>query len=426
MALPKHNSKTGSTMKVEKRNFSSWQALSALALGAFVVEFGCAVEKDDDGSQDEAAAGEPLDEASEDVRDALTGMLEDAWPTAIEPALAHAEAKVATLKEAIENWGEDSTSSELREVAQGAWIEAMHAWQALEPMQVGPAASSLKAVGGENIRDEIYSWPTTNPCRIDQATARFEFESSTFFDDALPNAMGMDGLETVLFSPPNENNCSSAMGINREGTWRALGADGVAQARADFGRALISEVEADLQRIRAAWEDGFGTDLATAGQGSDSFDSSVKGVNAIFDALFYVETFVKDRKLGWPLGLRECGAENCIDEVESLASGRSHDWLAANLEGFRALYTGGEGIGMYDLLVSVDEESLAESVIQKLDAAEEAVGTLTVGLDETVVSDLDALEKVHSAVDELTDLMKVDIVTVLSLEIPAEAAGDND
>ena len=409
-------------MKVEKLTFSSWQALSALALGAFVIEFGCAVDKGDDASQDETAEEELLDDAPEEVRDALTGMLEDAWPTAIEPALANAEAKVATLKEAITALVADSTSTELRESAQDAWIEAMRAWQELELMQVGPAASSLKAVGGENIREEIYSWPIVNPCRIDQVTVRFEFESSTFFDDALPNAMGLDGLETVLFSVPNENSCNGNSGINREGTWRDLGADGVAQARADFGQALVSEVEADLQRIRDGWEGGFGNELATAGQGSELFDSSVKGVNAIFDGLFYVETFVKDRKLGFPLDLKPCD-DHC---TESTASGLSHEWLAANLEGFRALYTGGEGIGMYDLLVSVDEEMLADSVIRKLDAADDAVATLTAGLDETAASDLETLEDVHAAIKEVTDLVKVDIATVLSLEVPAEAAGDND
>ena len=416
-------------MKVEKRTFSSWQALSALALGAFAVEFGCAVEKEtSDSDRDETAIqdDEILDEAPDEVRDALTGMLEDAWPTTIEPALANAEDKLAGLKTAITDWVADSSSEDVRTAAQDAWVETMRAWQALEVMQVGPAASSLTAVGGENIRDEIYSWPTTNPCRIDQATARFEFESSTFFDDALVNAVGLDGLETVLFSPANENSCSVNSGINRDGTWRSLGADGIAQARADFGQALVDEVESDLLRIRDAWEGGFADQLATAGQGSEAFDSSVKGVNAIYNALFYMETFGKDRKLGWPLGLRSCGQEDCSEEVESLMAGHSHEWFVANLDGFRALYTGGEGLGMYDLLVSIEEEDLADAVLEKLDAADEAAAALSAGLNQTLDSNPDDLDALHTAVKGVTDLVKVDIATVLSLEVPSEAAGDND
>ncbi len=412
-------------MIVEKQNrFSSWQVLSALALGAFAIEVGCAVDKDD--AQDDDASEEILEDAPEEVRDALTGMLEDAWPTAIEPALAAAEAAVAALKTATADLESDPSSDDARAAAQDAWGDAMAAWQALEVMQVGPAASSLKAESGENIRDDIYSWPTVSPCRVDQVTSRKEYEDSGFFDEAIINAYGLDALETVLFSPRNENSCSSNSGINREGTWNALGAEGVAAARAEVAVILTDRVADDLQRIRDAWEGGFADELATAGQGSAVFDSSVKGVNAIYDGLFYMETYVKDRKLGWPLGLRACGAEDCSDKVESLLAGQSNEWLAANLDGFRALYTGGEGLGMYDLLVAVEEESLADDVIAKLDAADAAVGALTAGLDATLASDPETLEAAHAAVKGVTDLIKVDIATVLALEVPAEAAGDND
>jgi uncharacterized protein len=415
---------------VEKYTFSSWQALGALALGALVVEFGCAVEretpwKDGDESVDQQE-DELLADESEAVRHALIGMLEDAWPTVIEPALTLAETSVANLKTTTGTWATDSGSETARTAAQEAWTEAMRAWQALEVMQVGPAGSSLTAVGGENIRDSIYSWPTTNPCRIDQVTCRFEFEDGDFFEDALVNAYGLDALETVLFSAPNENSCSSNSGINREDTWDNVGADGIAQARADYADLMAGKIASDLQRIRHAWESSFGTELATAGQGSEAFDSSVKGVNAIYDGLFYLETFVKDRKLGWPLGIRDCGQEDCSGEVESLMAGLSNEWLASNLNGFRALYTGGEGIGMYDLLVSLEEEALADDVLTRLDEADVAVAALSSDINETLSSDPDTVDAAHAAIKEVTDLLKVDIATVLSLEVPSEAAGDND
>ncbi len=175
----------------------------------------------------------------------------------------------------------------------------------------------------------------------------------------------------------------------------------------------------------------FADELASAGDGSTVFDTSVKGVNAIYDGLFYLETFVKDRKLGWPLGLRACGEEDCTDKVESVMAGKSNEWLAANLVGFRALYSGGEldgeeGIGMHELLVSVDEESLAEDVLTKLEAADVAVANLTDPINDSLTTDPDALDAAHAAVKALTDLLKVDIATVLALEVPAEAAGDND
>ena len=47
-------------------------------------------------------------------------------------------------------------------------------------------------------------------------------------------------------------------------------------------------------------------------------------------------------------------------------------------------------------------------------------------LDELILNDRAAAEALHSALKALTDLLKVDLTTVLSLEIPKEAAGDND
>ena len=67
-----------------------------------------------------------------------------------------------------------------REAAQQAWREAMVAWQVVEVMQLGPAGSSFAAVGGEDLRDEIYSWPTVNTCRIDQELVLGEYASDTF------------------------------------------------------------------------------------------------------------------------------------------------------------------------------------------------------------------------------------------------------
>jgi uncharacterized protein len=390
---------------------SSWFALSALALGAFAVEWGCAV----DPSQ-----GEGLSEA---VRDALVGMLEDVWPEVVQDTLGDAKSAAADLHIAAQAWSEDSGSETARDQAQTAWFEAMDAWQQMELMQLGPAGSSLKVIGGQDLRDEIYSWPTTNPCRVDQATARLEFEANDFFDTALVNSTGLDALETVIFSTPNENDCPAQVSINSEGTWAALGADGVAAARADYAVVLAKQVVSDIAGIENRWTDGFSNNLKTAGQSGSDFESELVAVNAIFDAIFYLEVQVKDHKLGWALGITDCGKDDCSDELESPTAGSSQRWLAANLRGFRHLYTGGEGLGLEDLLVAVGEESLANEVIAALNEADTAVAAIDNPLD---IASEDSLTEAHQAVKAVTDLLKSDIATVLTLSLPTEAAGDND
>ena len=144
---------------------------------------------------------EPMYANEPEVRDALTGMLADAWPFAIDPSLTRAEVAAAALKDAAAAWSASGGSEDTRLAAQDAWVDAMTAWQELEVMQVGPAASALKAEAGEGIRDDIYERPTVNACRIDQITCRKEYEEEDFFDDAIINSYGLDGLEMLFRSP---------------------------------------------------------------------------------------------------------------------------------------------------------------------------------------------------------------------------------
>ena len=47
-------------------------------------------------------------------------------------------------------------------------------------------------------------------------------------------------------------------------------------------------------------------------------------------------------------------------------------------------------------------------------------------LDVAVVDDMDAVLALHAEVKDVTDLLKGELTTVLALQIPVEASGDND
>lgn len=396
---------------------SSWMVLSALALGSFVFEAGCATSDDGDESQS----------LSEETRDVIKGMLEDVWPLVMEPQLDSTSDAASTLSGAVEAWltaeEADADTEAAQSAAQNAWSQTMAQWQRMEVMQLGPSASSVKAVGGSDIRDEIYSWPVTNECKVDQVTAKLDWSESGFLDDALINSKGLDALEVLLFSERGVNSCSSMVSINRDGIWDELGEDGTAEARAGYAVVLANRVESDIERIRTGWTDGFADDLATAGEATSSFETELLGVNAIFDALFYLETVTKDRKMGWPLGLTDCGQDDCTTEIESPMAGGSSDWLAANLAGFEALFSGSEGFGMDDLLDSIGQAETATTVLENATTAMESAEGMSGDIGS--VSN-DELAGVHADLKGVTDLLKSDVATLLTLQVPSEAAGDND
>ena len=381
-----------------------------------------------------AALVRPACDAQEGTPDptvtvALGQVLSDLWPEVVAPALARSHADADALVAAVEAWAAAPTDTAAHEAAREAWRVGMTGWQQVELLQLGPLGSSLGAKGGQDLRDEIYSWPTVSPCRVDQETVGDRWSEPDFLEVALVNVQGLDALETLLFSPAGENACSELVDINLDGSWAALGPDGVEARRAGYARVLARGVRDRIVRAEAAWDpsgEDFAGEIGRAGEEGSPYESPEQALNAIFDALFYLETRTKDDKLGAPLGLVACAAESCLDQVETRLAGGSQVWIAENLRGFRALFTGGNGAGVEDLLRSLGEGDLADRMLAALDTADGAAAALAVPVDEAAVTDPTAATELYAAIKAVTDLLKGDLATVLALRIPAEAAGDND
>lgn len=392
----------------------SWWALGGLTVGALVWQAACGPVAGDTG-----------------LAAATTDLLASVGPYVVLPALEDFESDVAALDAAVAGWqaalaaGGDGQTE--RATAQAAWTDAMASWQRLEVMQIGPAGSSLSAVAGQDLRDEIYSWPTTNPCRVDQETVAGGYDAADFFDASLVNAYGLDALETLLFSGP-DNACPNQVDINSSGAWAALGDAGVATARADYAGVLVDNIAARASQLHAAWEPeggDFSGKLALTAPDTP-YGSEQEALNAVFDALFYLETATKDRKLATPLGGGECAESVCPDDVELLQSGTSVAALGANLRGFRDLFTGGEGGGFDDRLDAAGHGDLGQEILRLTDAAIARADGLQGPLSEAVVDRPEEVQALHDDVKAVADLLKGDLATVMVLEIPSEAAGDND
>lgn len=324
-----------------------------------------------------------------------------------------------------------SLADEDRLAAQSAWREAMDQWQLAEPMQVGPAAPATRP-GGRFLRDDIYSFPVTNPCRIDQETAEQSYTDLEALAAQPVNVRGLDAIEYLLFVPSADNACAPTSPINTDGRWAALGADEIARRRAAHAAALAALVRRAADELDAAWDPArgnFAAELASPGAGR-LFASPSEAVDAITDAMFYLDTVTKDRKLAVPLGLRGCAAEACPELVESPLAGTAALHVEANLRAFELLFLGAEpgteAPGLDDLLASVGQEALAVRMAENLAAARASAASIDAPLSTAIVDDRAAVEALYAAVKRVTDDLKGPFVTALRLTIPAEGAGDTD
>lgn len=310
--------------------------------------------------------------------------------------------------------------------ARDAWREAMLTWQRAEVMQLGPAAASGTAVGAADLRDEIYSWPLRNECRVDQLLVSGGFETAASIGAEPTNVRGLDALEYLLFHPA-DNACAPNATINRDGLWAAIDEAEMARRRAEYAAAVATTVRAGAEALVAAWQDGFTTAVAEAGRAGSPYRSVAEALNGLSDAMFYLEKETKDLKLGPPIGLIDCATATCPERLELRWSNLSREAIGENLAGFAMMFRGADdGLGFDDLLDHVGASEVRQQMEGLLATADATFAATAAPFEQTLATDPASLRVLYDALKSIVDFTKTQFVGVLDLEIPQRAEGDND
>ncbi|WPB80454.1 imelysin family protein [Archangium violaceum] len=319
-----------------------------------------------------------------------------------------------------------------RDAARTAYHHAMDVWQQLEVMQVGPAAPRSQP-GGAEVRDNVYSWPLTNRCAIEEQLVAKGYESENFAS-SLVTRRGLFALEYLLFYEGADTACPASSPVVSGGTWAALSAEERAARKRAYAAVVAADVRRRALQLVETWEadkGGYVRTLETAGTGSTVYPTVQLGMNALSDALFYVEREVKDMKLARPLGLRDCSSDSCPELLESAFAGRSKANVRANLVGFRRIFEGCganyEGAGFDDVLEAAGAGALAVKLKERAVAAQAAVEAIgEPDLLEALYQDKASVRALYESLKGMTDVLKTEWVSVLDLELPQTLEGDND
>jgi predicted lipoprotein len=343
-----------------------------------------------------------------------------------ETASADLAGSVAQYCTALE---EADSAPMARSAAQDAWKEAMRHWQHAEVMQVGPLAENSSA-----LRDTIYSWPFTNTCAVDQEVINAEAADYSIADRTVERR-GLDALEYLLFTEDLNHTC--APNIEATEGWNDRPDAERREVRCAFADAVARDLRDQADTLQGEWE-AFAADELTDPGGPDSrFNSASEAINAVSDALFYIEDKTKDVKLQKPLGIRtrnSCDGEICPADVESPYSRTSKANLRYNFLAFQELFLGNEPGAIdaprpgFDDFLDQSEENVSAGMRDAIEAAVLSVsepnlpGTLYDALEENP----SLVQSAQDAAKQVTDQLKADFVEVLGLEIPTSAAGDGD
>lgn len=326
-----------------------------------------------------------------------------------------------------ENTLEQSALDQAKNNAKEQWRSTMNIWQQAELMQLGPLLEDDNL-----LRNNIYSWPTVSTCGVD-----FDV---MFFKDGTVNGQaydisfrtvsrkGLDALEYLLFNENLEHSCETSAAPTG---WNNLTNTERKTARCDFAVEVAKDIVNNADILLTQWNttQGYATQLKQAGTSNSLFTTEHDAVNAISDALFYIDSFTKDEKLAIPLGLlaNKCGSSVCPEDVESPHSNHSLTNIKNNLLAFQKLFAGSEtSIGFNDYLVDVGSTTTATEIQTKITKALASIEQINSSLATTLENEPDQVEQIHTDVKDITDQLKADFITSLALELPATSAGDND
>jgi uncharacterized protein len=313
------------------------------------------------------------------------------------------------------------------DAARSVFAQTVDTWELADAILVGPAAMNSAA-----LRGFIYGWPNSSPCEVDKDVAsRWANPSSYNVSTELVGSRSLTAIELLLYPVSDAHSC-----INPPPGWDGLGAD-LPRARCRLAQAIATDVAAQAATLETAWRadgGGYVDELANAGKSGSMFASAHAAVNAVTDAMFYVDQMVKDMKIAESAGIavNSCDAVQapCLREVELRYSDRSTFAIRANLSALRQVFTGDVagtvGIGFDDFLITVGHPDLATRMVTNLDAAVAASAALPDSFVGALDTSYSSVAATHAAIKLFCDDLKSQFITVLALEIPNDVATDND
>ena len=275
-------------------------------------------------------------------------------------ALAAAAAPMAAEGGAIASYcaaigtGEESNA---RSVAQRAWKDAMDAWQTSTLHELGPVLANNGA-----IRNRIHAYTrgtTLSSCGIDQATVLADSDPNFNLRSRSSNQRGLGAVEYLLFNDNLEHTCPSQ--ITETSNWNERPEAERKQLRCDYAIKLSADIASAADTLVKAW-------LIDANNYRSQFinpSALQENLNALSDALFYLDTDTKDAKLGIPLGISAaCSQVSCPSVIESPYAEYSLTNIRNNLQSFLTLLNGGSGLGFDDIIAQAGVPEVTELMQQ--------------------------------------------------------------
>lgn len=352
---------------------------------------------------------------------------------------------------------------QMRQPIQISWKKAILNYHRVAAMNFGPGLKE-----NSTVIESLYSFLesekdfTPGKCSLDLIKTRYSIteERGRNAANVLPSLSsvenyhlrGLDSIEALFFGPLNKSKCKIPNQrvidyfkkplIKRESHTCII------------SKHLMKDILRKTQELEKSWDSNYGnyTEKMLRGQ----YGPIVEVINNISQALFYLDTNIKDKKLAYPAGLdvringenKKCINTNCYDYREHPYSEIGFDAIEVSLIAFRDLFQGRsiinqkKGFGLDNLLIENGLPGVATRMLYGIETTLKNIRKL-----KNSTNLKDALEKISSEkceqsrsenrleeicsiiwdIRKTSDALKNEYINALSgISAPRQAQGDND
>ena len=319
------------------------------------------------------------------------------------------------------------------------WQDAVNAMQKTESHAVGPIANN-----DDTLRNRIHSYANVNlgACSIDRAVVA---HTDADFDLSVrsSNQRGLGAIEYLLFNTTLTTSCAPQ--ITETSSWDALTTTDQKSQRCTYASKVATDVAAAASSVLTSWQ-ASGNDYRATFVSEGNAGASLQALTDVI--IVHMDKEAKDRKVGIPTGVKEeCSSFSCASLVEFPYTETSSSAIKNNLQGFRSLFTAGDGKGLDDLITERGYPDVTASLLEKTDAALANIDLATVSIFDqaTAINDAstetqctnsyvspDTQSTNYSAcaltglMKRITDVLKIEFVTILEVNLPGSVQSDND
>jgi predicted lipoprotein len=318
--------------------------------------------------------------------------LDDIAKRVLLPGYTDLAARSAELSTAIDTLTTTPTTASLARARQ-AWSATLLAWRRTQAFAHGPVIDL-------NVSSRIQFWPSRRTS-VDRVLRSDRPIDDRFVRELGANAVGLSALEVLLFDDRRDDRLQLA----------ALAGAGGERGR-QYLRTLGRELAQETRRVADAWQGAGGYAAKFNAGGQDSLNLLVN------DLLAAIELGAQNR-LRIVVDQHRAQASR-PDLIEGALSGTSQSGVLALLVGARAVFSGGQGVGLDDYLARIGPAT-ARRIDDRFQSAIAAVRAIDGPLEVAIGRQAGAVDRAHAECRALEILLKTEVASVLGVTLTFKA-----